>query len=145
MMTITEFERALDRWSGDLKQWPEEQAGRARALLAANEDARRKLEAARALDEFLVGLRRHEAPARLPSRIVARLAQRPSAPDVMEQALGWFTARLWRPALLALVVTAAGYLAGMALTQPELDPALADETMTLAFSDIYAELEDAQQ
>lgn len=145
MMTITELEQALDRWGGDLERWPAEEAGRARTLLAASEDARHRLEAARALDGFLIGLRRHDAPAHLPSRIVALACQRTVPPDAMEHIFGWLTARLWRPALLAVLVTAAGFLAGTALTQPEFDPALADETMTLAFSDIYAELEDAQQ
>jgi hypothetical protein len=35
-----------------------------------------------------------------------------------------------------------GYLAGIAVSDP-LDPTLADDVMSLAFNDLYAELDDA--
>lgn len=143
MMTPLELEQALDRWGTDLDQWPEGEADRVRPLLAEDEEARRLLQSARAVDDFLAGLRPHTPPDYLAGRIVARAAG-DAAPDLLEQVLGWLTARAWRPALFALLLTGAGFLTGTMVTEPGLDPVLAEEAMTLAFSDIYGELENAQ-
>jgi len=145
-MTNLEFEQALDRWGTDLDRWPASEAERGRACLAADEGARRLLEAARGVDAFLEGWRTHAPPAYLAARIRGRAtAGDLGAPDALETLLGWFTARLWRPVLFATVVTTAGYITGLAVTGPDVDPVLAEDVMTLAFSDIYGELEDAQQ
>lgn len=138
-MTPLEFDQALDRWGADLDQWPGAAAERGRACLAASPDARRSLAAARQVDAYLQGLARGAAPPHLAARIVASVPR----PDGVERLLDWFTARLWRPAVLALAVTVGGYLAGASIDQP-VDTELADAVMSLAFNDLYAELDDAQ-
>lgn len=140
MMTTEELEAALDRWGADFDRWPSEAGERARATVAMDPTARRLFESARELETFLEGLRPHAAPAHLAGRIAARVRE---TPDRIEVMLGWLTARIWRPAVLAMVMVSAGYLTGVIVQEP-LDDALVEEVMTLAFSDIYAELEDAQ-
>jgi anti-sigma-K factor RskA len=142
-MTRGDFEQGLDRWGADLGGWPAEEAERARVYLATDGDARRLLDAARQVDAFLGELRQHAAPGHLAGRILARVRGAGAEPDRLERMLGWLSARLWRPALLAMLVTTAGFLTGMAINEP-VDSALAEDVMTLAFSDLYAELEDAQ-
>ena len=61
----------------------------------------------------------------------------------MESALAWLAGNRWRPALLGILLTLAGYLAGALAVEP-VDVALADEVMTLAFTDLYGEVDDAQ-
>lgn len=141
-MTPLEFDQALDRWGADLDRWPPDAAAAGRDRLAHDREARRRLQAALAVEAHLQSLKPHAAPAHLAARIAARAGERPPA-DGLERALGWLTDRFWRPALLAMLITTAGYLTGMAVEDP-LDPELAENVMTLAFSDIYAELEDAQ-
>jgi hypothetical protein len=137
-MTAIEFEQALDRWGANLDDWPPELAARGRDRLANDLDARRQLTAARTVDDALLALQPHRAPAHLAMRIAA------SAPrqDGLDRALNWLTERLWRPAMLALVLAVGGYLAGISVSDP-LDPTLADDVMSLAFNDLYAELDDA--
>lgn len=141
-MTPPELQQALDRLGTDLDHWPQDQAILARQCLATSREARRVMDTARRLDVMLAGLSKHSAPSHLAARIVARAAD--AAADPVEQALGWFTAHLWRPVALALLLTTAGFLAGTALSGPQVDAQLAEDVMTLAFSDIYAELEDVQ-
>lgn len=138
-MTEHEFEIALDRWGSDLGQWPPEQAALARKCLAARPGARRALEEAVLADRYLAGLCTHHPPVYLKARILARLP----AVDSGERLLAWLTARLWRPAVLALLPVAAGFLVGLALTEP-LDTDLTEEVVTLAFTDLYGEVEYAQ-
>lgn len=142
MMTAPEFEQALDRWGTDLDAWPQADAECAQTLLARDRQARHLLEAARNVDAFLGGLREHVPPAHLQARIIAHAAA--AGPDPVEQVVGWLTARLWRPALGAMLLATAGFLAGVTVTEPAVDPGLAEDVMSLAFSDIYAEVEDAQ-
>lgn len=141
-LTIAELEDALDRWGGDLSSWPPQQAERARQLAAADATAAARLEAARVLDGYLDELTRHAPPPWLASRITARAAQVPR--DAVERLLGWLGGRLWRAALLALVPVVAGLLLGTATVEP-VDSGLASDVMTLAFSDLYGEIDDAQQ
>ena len=141
-MTPAEFEQALDLWGADFGRWPAEEAARARVYLAKDQHALRLLEAALEVDTFVDGLRRHRTPAYLAGRILAHIPRAP-APDRLEAVLGWLTARVWRPALLAMIVITAGFLTGMVVDEP-VDPELTENVMTLAFSDIYAELENAQ-
>lgn len=142
-MTPREFERSLDRWGPQLDRWPPAEAGQARALLAVSEDAAELLRAASRVEAFLGGLREHEAPGYLPGRILAHVHAAEPAPDGLERALGWLGGALWRPAAVALLLTGAGYLAGLQVSVSGLDPELADAAMTLAFSDVYAEWESA--
>lgn len=139
-MTIEELEAALDRWGPDFDRWPPDEAERARAAVAVDPMARREFEAASEVERFLEGLRRHTAPVHLAGRIGARARE---VPDRLEVMLAWLTARIWRPAVLAMVMISAGYLTGIIVQEP-LDEALVEDVMTLAFSDIYAELEDVQ-
>lgn len=142
MMTPMDFEQALDRWGSELDAWPDGAGDEARALLAADPEAARQLSAARRVDGFLLELRRHHPTAGLPARVTKRVAE--AAADPADRLLGWLGARLWRPALIALVVTTAGFLAGAMVGSPAVDPQLAEAVTTLAFNDIYAEVENAQ-
>ena len=142
-MTIDELEQALDRWGADLGDWPATEAERARALLAIDAAARRKLDAARKVDDLLRGLRGHAAPAHLAGRIMALVRAPDREADHLEQMLRWLTGRIWRPAMLAMLMVTAGFLGGLAAQEP-VNEELAEDVMTLAFSDIYAELDNAQ-
>lgn len=143
-MTPREFEQCLDRWGADIERWPAAQAQAARSLLAADDEASLALAAERQVDEFVAGLRHHVPPAHLAARITARANDTDQASDPVDRMIGWFGTRLWRPALIAVLVTSAGFLTGMNLTVPAVDTELADDVMTLAFNDIYAEMEHAQ-
>ncbi len=139
MMTDTEFEQALDHWGGDLSNWPQAQAERARRYLADHPDRMIRLQAARQVDDFLTDLRTHRPPAHLAASIVARVPD--PAADRLETMLGWLMGRAWRPLSVALVLGCAGYLAGALSEQPlddALDEEMADEMVALAFADFYA-------
>ncbi len=144
MMTRAQFEQALDRWGSDLGQWPAAEAQAARALLAAQPDAGRALEAAHRVDGYFAQLRDHAPPSYLARHIGARAAEAAAAPAALERLLGWFGARLWRPAVIALLVTGVGFIAGATVGSPGIDSELAEDVTTLAFNDIYAEIEDAE-
>lgn len=83
-------------------------------------------------------LRAEPAPAGLHRRILARLPARSDGDGL----LGWITARLWRPALVAALPIVAGFCIGLAVPAPDHE-ALAEEVALLAFAD-YTELTDAQ-
>lgn len=142
-MTRLEFEQALDRWGADLTRWPAQDAEAARQLLGTDRQARRSLDAARAVDAHLAALRTHTAPSHLAARIGARVREAAAPADPLERLFGWLTDRVWRPALLAMLIACAGYLTGLSVNEP-LDPSLTEDVMMLAFSDIYAELENAE-
>jgi hypothetical protein len=140
-MTQPEFEAALDRWGADLSRWPARQARLAEAHLAASPDAHRSLMAARRSEAYLGGLQHHQAPARLADRITAAAAHR--QPDPLERLATWLSGAFWRPAALASVLLLSGYLTGIS-THDNLDTELADSVATLAFTDLYLELDDVQ-
>lgn len=139
MMTEREFEDALDRWGGDLERWPRQLAARARLRLEQVPGAADQLAAAAQVDAYLELLAPHQPPAHLAARIVARAA----APDALQRGLDWLAGRLWRPLMLALVLGVGGFLTGALVDEP-LDADLADDAMTLAFTDLYGEIEDVQ-
>lgn len=139
MMTLEEFDHALDHWGASLARWPEAEAERARELLRSLPEAPARLDAAVRVDAFLESLQQHHAPEHLAARIAARIP----APDRMQGALDWLGARLWRPVMLGLIVACCGFVAG-ALDGDPLDPELVDQMTTLAFDDLYAEVDDAR-
>lgn len=150
-MTPQQFAYGLDRWGPDPSLWPAAYAQDARRLLDADPQARQALATAAAADEFLASLRRPTVPVHLEQRIVAQLsaaapaaaaAQPPTAATL--PLLEWLTARLWRPALAALIPIVAGFLLGLGSVEP-VDHELAADLAMLAFSDLYAEFDDAQQ
>lgn len=139
-MTQSEFHDALDRWGGDLGRWPMPEARGARLLLAQRADLRRDLEAARLIDVHLESLTAHEVSPALANRILANLP----AADRLERLLTWLTSAVWKPAVLAMLVAGMGYLAGTASVAP-VDTELATDVISLAFNDLYTELDDGQQ
>lgn len=149
-MTEAEFTELLDRHGGDRTHWPAADAQRADALLGGSAAARRHLAAARTVDHWLADLRPHVAPAGLAESILARVqraeatAAAETRPDPLETALRWLTARLWRPVLAAALPVLAGFAIGVALPA-DTDTELASQIGTLAFVDIYEELDDAEQ
>jgi hypothetical protein len=153
-MTQQDFEAALDRWGADLRRWPPAAAAQARRFLAEQPLARQALAAAAAVDAYLQGLEQDTAPPHLERQIRARIErheQQPAgglagAPAGVPGAtlLDWLTTRLWRPALMALVPILAGFLIGVGSVGPTDGDVAADMAM-LAFSDLYAEFDDAQQ
>ena len=92
------------------------------------------------LDRWLAELRGHVAPAGLASAIMARI----EPPERFEQFLAWLTARLWRPVLIGALPVIAGFALGLGVPQ-QTDADLASQIGTLAFVDIYEELDDAEQ
>lgn len=140
-MTPLEFEQALDRWGTNLESWPADRAAAARVLLAAHAGARDTLAAAGEVEAFLKALDGAEGPA--PAYLAARIVARAPGRDRLQRSLDWLTGRRWRPAVLALAVVAAGYLTGTLVEDP-VDAELAEAVMSLAFSDLYAEVDDAR-
>lgn len=151
-MTDAEIAEFLDRHGGDSARWPAAQAHGVELALANSPAAVRELEAARALDAWLDGLRRHEAPVGLEATIMARVERlggverlgRGERADSLERFLDWLTARVWRPVLVGAVPVLAGLAIGLATPEPT-DIDLAGQIGTLAFVDLYAELNDAEQ
>lgn len=142
-MNRAELEAGLDRWGGDLSAWPPAAAQAARALIGRDDDARRLWQAATRIDDHLAASRAHSAPGHLAGRISAGLDTAPRRGDALETAIGWLTGNRWRPAVLGALLTLAGYLAGVLAVEP-VDAVLADEVATLAFTDLYGEVDDAQ-
>ena len=148
-LSDAELQRLLDRFGSDTAKWPAPSAQAAERLLAGSPAAARELEAARALDGWLAGLREHRAPDDLAAAIMARIdgpdrADRVDRTDRVEQFARWLTGRLWRPVLIGALPLVAGFALGFALPEPA-DADLAGQLGTLAFVDIYAELNDADQ
>jgi hypothetical protein len=145
-LTEAEITELLDRYGGDPTRWPAAQARGVELALAESPGAAREMQAARALDAWLEGLRRHEAPAGLQAAIMAQAAklERVERADSLERFLGWLTARLWRPVAIAALPVIAGLAIGLATPEPT-DADLAGQIGALAFVDIYAELNDAEQ
>lgn len=143
-MTESDFEAALDRWGGDLDRWPAAAAAEARALIATDPRAAAALTAARRLDDHLAALETHRAPAGLAARIQARVpVEVGGGSATLDRLLGWLSASGWRPAALGLLLLAAGYVAGLAAGEA-MDQELADDVVALAFTDLYAEIDDAR-
>ncbi len=138
-MTAAQFELLLDRLGGDLRRWPAAEADAARLLLAASPEAQRTLAAARTLDDWLGGLREHQAPPGLATNILGRVRR----PDALARLLQWLAGSLWRPALVAALPVLAGFAIGIGLPEP-MDTEIAQQIGALAFIDIYQEFDDAQ-
>jgi hypothetical protein len=145
-LTDAEIADLLDRYGGDPTRWPAARARDVELALAESAAAAREMQAARALDAWLDGLRRHEAPIGLEATIMARVARldRVERADSLERFVGWLTARLWRPVLVGALPVLAGLAIGLATPEPT-DTDLAGQIGALAFVDLYAELNDAEQ
>lgn len=103
-------------------------------------DPNRDSDPDRRLEAWLEGLRRHQAPPGLQARILAAVVRR----DPFDRALDWLTSRLWRPVLAAALPVLVGFVIGIGLPEePDLD--LAGTIGSLAFVDLYEELDDAAQ
>jgi len=142
-MNDAELQELLDRYGSDTAKWPTPEASSAARLLAESGPARAQFDAARTLDGWLDGLRQHRAPAGLAATIMARIERR----DPADRLLAWLTGRLWRPILVAALPVVAGFAIGFGLPQ-EADTDntdLAGQIGALAFTDIYQELDDAEQ
>lgn len=151
-LTDAEIAELLDRYGGDPTRWPAARARGAELTLAESPAAAREAQAARALDAWLEGLRRHEAPVGLEATIMDRVERlgrveglgRSEPTDSLERFLDWLTARLWRPVVVAALPVLAGLAIGLATPEPT-DTDLAGQIGALAFVDLYAELNDAEQ
>lgn len=137
------FESNLDRWGADLNSWPGEAQEQARWLLATSTRALALLENQQQIDEALAGLKEHPVPADLQGRIMDRLPRPVPEPDRWQRIWEWFAGALWRPALAACAPLALGFLLGAMLSAAS-DRELADQFSTLALTDIYQEIADAQ-
>jgi hypothetical protein len=137
-MNDDRFLWCLDHWGSDLAAWPEAEARAARLLLEVSPDARRHFEAAQEVANWLGGLRAHTAPPGLRTRILARLPEPTPVPAVLR----WLTARMWRPVLAAALPLVVGFVVGIGLPD-RMDALFVEEISTLAFNDIWQELDDA--
>jgi hypothetical protein len=149
MMNTEEFADCLDRWGSDLAQWPASEQGSGRNLLATSkragaERAGEMLAEARRLDDLLANLQEkaagHRAPMDLQRRILERLPQQ----DPLQNALDWFSAALWRPALAAACTLLLGFALGVSAPAAT-DDAMLDDVSMLAFSAAYEEFNDADE
>jgi hypothetical protein len=151
-MTEQEFADLLDRHGGDPARWPADVERAAEQLLAQSAAARRALAAARALDGWLATQREHRAPAGVTAAVMAQIgngnvaahAGRNDSRDVFDRALDWLGARLWRPVLIGALPAIAGLVIGLASPQSD-DADFASQVGSLAFVDLYAEVQDANQ
>ena len=143
-MDENRFEDALDRWGSNLYDWPAEERQAAEALLAQSKNAESLLQAERRIDSALSMLRQHAVPPGLEQRIHVRLTSAESHGDRGQRKWSWVTASLWRPALLAGLPLVFGFALGLGL--PDLsEQELADQVSMLALTNIYQEIDDAQQ
>ena len=106
-MQLTEFEKRLDQFGGDLARWPTEDATSARALLQVSGEAQSLLQRATAVEALLIGAKNHAAPDYLAGRIMANLPDGP-----FDALASWLTRSLWRTAATALLPLAIGFSAG---------------------------------
>ncbi len=148
-MDAKNFEQALDRWGSDLSDWPATERQAAEALLVRSKDVQTLMEAERQIDSALSALREHAVSSRLEQRILTRLpavaGSDPAAGAYDGQWIwSWLSAKVWRPVLLAGVPLIFGFAMGFGL--PDLtEQELAEQISMLALSDIYQEIDDAQQ
>mgnify|MGYP001823795292 CR=1 FL=1 len=138
------FDAALDRWGSNLQDWPADERQAAEALLAQSKVAESLLQTDRSIDATLSRLQQHVAPPGLEQRIHARLTTLESHGDRGQRIWSWVTASFWRPALLAAVPLTVGFALGLGLSDVS-EQELADQVSMLALSNIYEEIDDAQQ
>jgi uncharacterized membrane protein len=152
------FEAALDRWGSDLSGWPAADRQAAEALLARSNDVRLILETQRRIDAGLSALSERDISAHVQQQIVTRIQARVQAAVAARDAdavrtapaddeswfWSWLTHSVWRPALLAGLPLILGFALGIGLTDLS-ERELADQVSTLALSDIYQEIDNAQQ
>ncbi|MDH3643000.1 MAG: hypothetical protein OES38_12940 [Gammaproteobacteria bacterium] len=153
-MNIEEFADCLDRWGSDFEQWPALQKDSARNLLATSKRAGAKragarraaemLAEARRLDDLLTNLQANAAEHRAPMGLQRSILEQLPPHDPLQNALDWFSAALWRPALAAACTLLLGFALGVSAPLATDDAMLNDVSM-LAFSTTYEELSDADQ
>jgi hypothetical protein len=78
ILTLEEFEAALDRDGADLSKWPAQQQVAAMALMAQSVDARQLFESARQVEELLAGASGIKAPKGLADRIASFVLRKPA-------------------------------------------------------------------
>jgi anti-sigma-K factor RskA len=152
-MDENKFEQTLDRWGSNLNDWPEAERQAAKTLLAQSQNVESLLETEHRIDAALSKLREHTVSPELEQRILARLTLADPDRDPGQRTWSWLTASVWRPALLAGVPLIFGFALGLGL--PDLsdlselselsEQELADQVSMLALSNIYQEIDDAQQ
>jgi hypothetical protein len=141
LMNLQQFNDLLDRRGAHLDAWPEPDRIAARELLQRDPEAAAALRVAEAVDAHLTTLRAHRAPAGLAGRITASIDRNVRS--------GWLEPLfrpLWRPALLALLPVAAGFVLGLQLPA-DTEGQLPETLLALAFDehlyggDLYLELD----
>ncbi|WP_421759005.1 hypothetical protein [Devosia sp.] len=82
ILTLEEFEAALDRDGADLGKWPAQQQVAAMALMAQSAEARQLFESARQVEELLASASGIKAPRGLADRIANFVLRKPpNKPD----------------------------------------------------------------
>ncbi|MGE0625911.1 MAG: hypothetical protein AB7I04_09385 [Pseudomonadales bacterium] len=138
-MKLDTFIDNLDRYGGDLDDWPEALRAAARQLAASSPEAAAAAGRARQLADVLAGLPERAAPPALAARIAARAATDRS---LLSTVGDWFARALWRPALAASVPLALGFALGFSYQQPATtdDAYLLESFGMLPFSSSFEEL-----
>jgi hypothetical protein len=75
MLTLVRFRALADSYGADLRRWPEEVRGDAQALFEVCAEARRLLQAARALDEAIASAGTRDVLAQAPGEADAALVR----------------------------------------------------------------------
>lgn len=143
-MDENRFEDALDRWGSNLNDWPAAERQAAEALLAQSKNVESILETERNIDAALSTLRQHTVSPDLEQRILARLTVADTHGDRGQWIWSWLSVSVWRPALLAGIPLIFGFALGLGLPDVS-EQELADQVSMLALSNIYEEIDDAQQ
>jgi hypothetical protein len=119
-MKITTFDKMLDRYGGDLADWPACDAAQARKLMAISAPARRSFAAAQMLEAHILDSRTVVDPmqaARVAARALSAVAAREASPPLIDRLRAALAAPLPRAAF-AVSLTAIGFSIGLAVGAP---------------------------
>ena len=137
-MTADEFADLLNRFGTDSVAWPSSSRNEAIRYARVSDEGRRLLAESIAFDGMLADSAHVPLAFRLRARILERIATNESPAW-----WSWITHGMWRPALLALVPLAFGFVIGN-MTLEE-DGGSTDASIFLAFTDLenFVELNES--
>lgn len=146
-MNTEDLDDKLDRWGADLDTWPTDDRNAALSLMERSLGARVRVQRTRTIETALAeGATAHRAPVDLAMRILndSRLGpHQVHLEDPFSGFVAWLKAAIWRPALLAAVPLAVGFVLGMSSGYDE--DALAQNLTALTLISAFDEIDYEDQ